>query len=79
MVIESSTSSESSEKIKIGVVGDYSDNYFKTGITALENLDTSRLSIDLVRCNSEDDAKVKLSNDTISAYVLVPEGFVVCA
>ena len=76
VVIESNTSSESSEKIKIGVVGDYSDNYFKTGITALENLDTSRLSIDLVRCNSEDDAKVKLSNDTISAYVLVPEGFV---
>lgn len=76
VVIESNTSSESSEKIKIGVVGDYSDSYFKTGITALENLDTSRLSIDLVRCNSEDDAKVKLSNDTISAYVLVPEGFV---
>ena len=69
--------SDSDEKtrIKIGLVGETEDSYLNIGLTALENLDSSRYSVEFVK-KTEDEAKKDLEAHNISGYIYIPKNFV---
>ncbi|MEE0968635.1 MAG: ABC transporter permease [Clostridia bacterium] len=69
---------ESDQKYEIAIVGDVSDTYLKLGMAALQNFDSSRFAMNLSFL-SEEAAKEKLADGEISAYILIPEGFIVDA
>lgn len=62
-------------KISVGIVGDSSIPYFEAGLSALKNLDSSKLYINLLNV-TEEEAKKLLRKNKISAYVIIPQGFV---
>ena len=72
---EADAASGKKQKVKIGLVGDTSDNYLGFGVMALQKLDSSRYAIDFLEM-TEDEAKRNLSSGDISAYLIIPEGFV---
>lgn len=67
--------SENKTRIKIGLVGETEDSYLNIGLTALENLDSSRFSIEFVK-KTEDEAKKDLDAHNISGYIYIPKNFV---
>lgn len=69
------TSVDKNEKISIGIVGDTSDSYLGFGITAIQSLDSSRYSMNLVEL-TEEEAKEKIKKGEIAAYLVIPEGFI---
>lgn len=75
MLIHQSMNDEDSRKVKVGLVGDTKDTYLDIGITALQNLDSSRLSIEFIEMD-EDTAKKELKEKKLSGYVFVPDNFV---
>lgn len=66
------------QKYEIGIVGDASDTYLKLGIAALQNFDNTRFAMN-VSFLSEDEAKRMLESGELSAYILIPEGFIMDA
>ena len=76
LIINKNATSESKQKLKIGIVGDLTDTYLDIGITAIQNMDTSNLSIEFVNQSSEAEAKTNIKNGRISGYIRIPEGFV---
>ncbi|MBR4762549.1 MAG: ABC transporter permease [Clostridia bacterium] len=62
-------------RFKIGVVGEAGSNFFNMGLSAVQTLDDSRFSIEMVMFENDDIAAEKLRNGEVSAYVSVPEGF----
>lgn len=66
---------EKKERFQIGIVGDTSDTYLGLGIVALKNLDSSRFGID-VNFMSEDEARRGLISGELSAYIIIPDGFI---
>ncbi len=75
LLIHQSINDEDSRKIKVGLVGDTKDTYLDLGITTLQNLDSSRLSIEFIEMD-EVSAKKKLEEHEISGYVFVPDDFI---
>ncbi len=71
----SNQNSEEQSKFSIAIVGDTSDSYLGIGVKTIETLDSSRFTIDFVEM-TEPDAKNALENSEISAYVVIPEGFI---
>ncbi len=67
--------SENKTRIKIGLVGETEDSYLNIGLTALENLDSSKYSIEFVK-QTEEEAKKELAAHNISGYIYVPKNFV---
>ena len=67
-------SSEQMAKFKLDVVGESDSRFFKTGLTALKALDSSNISIDM-ELTDEETAKNDLLTGRVSAYVVIPEGF----
>lgn len=63
---------------QIGIAGDTDNQYFKVGIVALETFDSSRFSIKIVEME-EKEAEKALGRGDISAYVVMPDGFVSAA
>ena len=72
---QSDSESDRKQKVKIGLVGDTSVSYLGFGIMALQKLDESKLAIDFVDM-SEERAKRELQKGQISAYVIIPYGFI---
>lgn len=72
---QSDAASEKKQKVKIGLSGDTTGSYLDFGIMALQRLDSSRFAIDFVEM-PEAKAAEKLAAGDISAYVVIPEGFV---
>lgn len=68
-------SNSSTKKIEIGVVGELDNSFFQSGISALESLDSSRYIIDLEQME-EDKAREKLRDGELTAYIIIPDGFV---
>ncbi len=62
-------------KMKIGMVGTVGDTYLELGMAALESLDSTRMSLEIVAMN-EAEAIRAMERGDISAYITVPEGFV---
>lgn len=73
--MEDYSNSSDKQKYQIGVVGDLSDTYLGFGIKAVKLLDDSRFMIDF-HFISEKKAKEGLLNGKLTAYIIVPEGFV---
>lgn len=63
------------QKIALGVVGDTEDSYLGFGIFALENMDSSRYTLTLVKME-EKEAVRQLEYGKISGYIRIPDGFV---
>ena len=63
------------QKIRIGIVGDVSQTHLGIGIYALQNLDSSRFSVEFLNMEA-DEAKKALENREISGYVYIPPEFV---
>ncbi len=75
-VIEDEKNSE--KKYEIGIVGDASDTYLRMGIAALKNFDATRFAIN-VSFVGEDEAKDMLKSGELSAYIVIPENFIMDA
>lgn len=69
---------EDNKIFQIGIAGDTDNDYFKFGIIALETFDSSRFSIKIVEME-EAEAEKALGRGDISAYVVMPDGFVSAA
>ncbi len=69
---------ESKTKFEVAIVGDPSDSYLELGVVALKNFDTSRFSINVVYME-EEEARQKLEAGKLSAYIVIPEEFLVNA
>ncbi len=74
-VVKLDSASEDKQKITIGIVGDTKGSFLGFGISALQTLDSSRFVVEMQEM-TEEDAKKKLENGEISAYAVIPEGFV---
>lgn len=65
---------EELEKINIGVVGDMTNSYLDLGLTALQNFDSSRFSVEILTLE-ENEAKEMLRSGKISCYVYLSDDF----
>lgn len=74
-IANASADSEENNIFQIGMCGDTESKYFQVGLTAMDTLDSSRYTIKLIKMD-ENIAKAKLNSGEISAYVIIPEGFV---
>ena len=71
---KSSAEDASRQNVRIGIVGSYEDTFLELAVTALQNLDTSRFSMELVRL-PEQEARRELRGGRLSAYVVIPPDF----
>lgn len=62
-------------RVKLGIVGEDEDSYLGVGIYALENLDSSRFTCEFSHL-TEEEARRKLEAGELSAYIVIPDGFV---
>ena len=67
--------SDENQTFKIGISGDTDNQFFQIGKSALETFDSSRFSISFVEL-SELEAEKQLQKGEISAYAVMPEGFI---
>ncbi len=74
-VVKIDSTTEDKQKVTLGIVGDTEGSYLGFGISALQTLDSSRFVVEMVEM-TEEEAKKKLENGEISAYAVIPEGFV---
>ena len=63
------------QKIPIGIAGNLSEDYFNIAFTALEKMDSTSHTLQMQRMSEEEAAKA-LQEGTITAYAVIPDGFV---
>lgn len=71
---EKITEEDLNTTMKIGVTGDTDNKYFQLGLQTLSAIDSSRFTIQIIEVE-EATAKNLLLKGEISAYVVIPEGF----
>ncbi|MBE6911576.1 MAG: hypothetical protein E7473_03535 [Ruminococcaceae bacterium] len=69
------STSEEKQLFKIGIVGNPEDTYLNLGMAAVETFDSSRFTIKFEQL-TEENAQKALRRGTISAYVVIPDGFI---
>ncbi len=69
---------EKNSKIEIAIVGAPEDSYLSLGMAALKNFDSSRFAIS-ISMMEEDEAQAALMRGALTAYIVVPEDFVMNA
>lgn len=74
-IVNLDSASAENQKITVGIVGDAQGSYLGFGISALQTLDSSRFVVDLVEM-TEEEARTRLEKGEISAYAIIPDGFV---
>lgn len=74
-VVSMDSASEDKQKITVGIVGDADGSYLGFGISALQTLDSSRFVVEFEEM-TENEARTRLEKGEISAYAIIPEGFV---
>ena len=74
LVFNSWQNSESHQKFRVALCGTQGDPLIKLGILALETLDQTRLSVQMLTLE-EQDARQKLAEGSVDAYVMIPEDF----
>ena len=62
-------------RISVGVVGDIQIPFFDAGISALKQIDSSKLYVDIIPLSLE-EAEKQMRRGKLSAYVIIPEGFI---
>ena len=75
-LLEKNRSDAPVTRIKIGMVGDFENEYLQLGLVAAQNADPSRFSIEFDVMDSEAAARAALMRGTVSAYVRIPDTFV---
>jgi len=68
-------SKEKKQVVQVGIVGDLSDTYLGIGINVIKNMDDIKELVNM-ETMTEEEAKEKFDDGEISAYLLVPDGFV---
>ena len=68
-------SDEQDQIVSIGFTGALDDAYMELALNSLENFDSTRFSVKLVKLD-EDEAKSRLQSGDIGAYVVFPENFI---
>lgn len=61
--------------VNVGIVGDIDDTYLGIGIEVIKNMDGIRNLAD-IQTMTEEEARQAFASGDISAYLLVPEGFI---
>jgi hypothetical protein len=75
MVVKTDSESAGKQKVRIGVVGDFSNSYLGLGIRFLTNFDSSRFSVDFVEMNVDEEARQALTSGAIAVAITIPDGF----
>lgn len=75
IVLTINASKENNQVVQIGIVGDMSESYLGIGISVIKNLDSVK-SMANIQSMSEEEAKNLLLEGAISAYVVIPDGFI---
>ncbi len=65
---------EKNKVFRIGITGEMDHPMFQMGLTALETLDSTRFTIEMVQLE-ESEAQEMLLSGTLTAYVVFPEDF----
>lgn len=68
-------SDDNRKKIEVGICGDLTDSYLGIGVMAVQQLDSSRFAINF-HTLEEAEAREKLLKGELTAYLVIPEGFV---
>lgn len=68
-------SEDSRKKVEVGICGDLSDSYLGIGVLAVQQLDSSRFAINF-HTLEEEEAREMLLDGKLTAYLVIPEGFV---
>ena len=66
---------EKKQTFNVAVTGDRDNDYLKIGLAAFKTLDEIRFSLNIIDLD-EDEAEKALYRGEISAYVVLPEGFI---
>ena len=69
------TADDAKKRLRIGISGDAGDTYLGFGINAVSKLDSSRYYVEFAQLD-EKDAASELDAGRLSAYVVIPDGFV---
>ena len=76
VLLQADAGQERKQMVEIGLAGSTEGSYLGFGIHALQSFDSSRFAIDFLELESEEMAKKALEQGKLSAYVLIPDGFV---
>lgn len=74
MTMNSQAQKEENNRFSIGVVGSLDDPLLQLGLEAIGTYDSSQLSLELTPMD-EDQAKKQLNKGALSAYLVLPDGF----
>ncbi len=77
-LIGDDSSAEDKQIVRIGMVGDTDSTFLGFGIEFIKEADSSNMMLSL-ETMTESEARFMLSSGKISAYIIVPEGFVEAA
>ena len=69
------SNSEEKQRFRVAIVGNSEDSYLDLAMSAAETFDSSRFSVEFLKID-EETAQNSLREGSISAYVVVPDGFV---
>ena len=73
---ENSESDEHNSLVKVAIVGDPNDSYLGMALNALQNLDSSRFSLDIEISDDEKAVAEKLRKGELVAYIVLPDDFI---
>lgn len=75
LLIYDRVSGEEKQRLAVGIVGNIDDSYLGIGLTALQNMDSSRFYIDWLEL-SEEEAVRALEAREIHGYVVIPDNYI---
>lgn len=75
-LIQADAGQDKKQMVEIGLVGNTEGSYLGFGIQAMQSLDSSRFAMDFLEMESEEAAGRALEQGELSAYLLIPDGFV---
>lgn len=76
--VTKSAEEENQTRLRIGMVGIVGDTYLELGLAALQMMDATQFSMEIVAMD-EEAAIAALAKSEISAYVVIPDGFMEAA
>lgn len=77
-IMKHQNENEDMKKFKVGIVGDTDNSYLELGLSFINTIDESRFSMEL-EILDEETARQLLKEKRLSAYIVLPEGFMTAA
>lgn len=77
-LVSTDNSDAKNKKIKVATVGDFVDSYLDFGMSALQSMDSSRFTLEVLSL-TEDEANEALANGEIVGYAIIPNEFIIDA